>query len=93
MDPTNLHPQAYLLQPLACQCRQMIYMGLSAVMESLGPFIPPPAPFSSIQQQQLTQPPPSLPKNFGDITSDSSSNNTGSVSNDMGARQPRNTKN
>ena len=50
-------------------------------MKGFSPFFPPPALILSIQPQQLTQPPPSLHDNFEDITSDSSSNNTGSVSN------------
>ena len=45
---------------------------VSAVIKGLILFIPPPAPFSSVQAQQLTQPRPSLLKNFEDIDPESS---------------------
>ena len=64
----------------------------SAVMKSLSPFIPPPAQFSSAPRQQLTQPPPLLTDNFEYFDSNSSSDNTGSFSHDVGARQPKTQK-
>ena len=57
-------------------------------MKGLSSFIPPPAPSFSAQPQQLTQLLPSLPDNFKDIESVSSSDNTGSDSN-LGARKQK----
>ena len=54
-------------------------------MKGLNPFISLPVRFSSAQPQQLTKPPPPLPANFQYTESESSSDNTGSVSN-MGAK-------
>ena len=45
---------------------------LSAVIKSFISFIPPPAPFSSVQRQRLTQPRLPLLNNFEDIDSESS---------------------
>ena len=47
--------------------------------------ISPAAPFSLTQPQKLTEPPPSLPDNFKDTNSDSSSKNAGSISNNGSA--------
>ena len=56
-------------QPLnATVCASAPSFVMSPVnLQALSLFIPPPAPFSSAQSQQLTQPPPSLPGNFEDI--------------------------
>ena len=57
----------------------------SDIIKVLTPFISLPAQFSSAQTKQLSQPPSSLPANFEDTESGSSSGITGSVSN-VGAK-------
>lgn len=54
--------------------------------------ISPAAPFSLTQPQKLTEPPPSLPDNFKDTNSDSSSKNAGSISNNGSAWRPKRKK-
>ena len=63
---------------------------VSTFMKGLSLFIPPPAPFSLAQPQQLTQSLPFLPDKFKDTDLYSCFGNTGSNSKDLGAGKPKN---
>ena len=56
------------------------------------PTQPPRQQLTQPPRQQLTQPPPLLTDNFEYFDSNSSSDNTGSFSHDVGARQPKTQK-